>query len=319
MARRAPAATAIAAACSSVAAARTPSRSTSAAAAPRKQAITGLPAGARARQHACRRLRGAGGLETSTMTRVPGSAASSSIARSIVAPPTSALQVASAGAERVRYADARPDRRARSPAAAPCPRRRRRRSGPCAPRWRSRAARRRRSTVPQSGPITSSPRASDSRLSSISSARLTLSLNSITFRPSRSALSASAAAYSPGVEMSARVGVGLRLERHSDAARRALPRRASSARPPRRRARARARLRRARRATASSLSPCATASRSLGRSLDRALEQPRFAQQVEVALGRHHHRGLAYARQARRYAPRAASATRSRGRCCGRS
>ena len=62
--------------------------------------------------------------------------------------------------------------------------------------------------VPQSGPMTSSSRFAAARLSAISSASETLSLKSMTFRPSASAFSASAAAYSPGTETSARFAPG---------------------------------------------------------------------------------------------------------------
>src|SRR5438034_884016 len=65
-----------------------------------------------------------------------------------------------------------------------------------------------RIAVPQSGPITSNPLRSARRLSSISSARDTLSLNRKTLRPRLSALSASAAAYVPGVEINTRLASG---------------------------------------------------------------------------------------------------------------
>jgi hypothetical protein len=57
--------------------------------------------------------------------------------------------------------------------------------------------------VPQSGPMTMSPRASAWRLSVTSSASATLSEKSMTLRPRFTAFSASAAAYSPGTEISA--------------------------------------------------------------------------------------------------------------------
>ena len=58
--------------------------------------------------------------------------------------------------------------------------------------------------VPQSGPITIRSLSRATRLSIASSDPDTLLLNSMTFSPRFSALSASAAAYSPGVEISAR-------------------------------------------------------------------------------------------------------------------
>ena len=77
--------------------------------------------------------------------------------------------------------------------------------------------------VPQSGPITSSSRFAAARLSAISSASGTLSLKSMTLRPSPSAFQASAAAYSPGTDTSARFGPGdastaIRIERGCAAA-----------------------------------------------------------------------------------------------------
>src|SRR5262249_40890537 len=64
--------------------------------------------------------------------------------------------------------------------------------------------------VPQSGPIISKPRCFASRLSATSSSIGTLSLNIITCRPLFSARRASAAANSPGTEMSARFAAELR-------------------------------------------------------------------------------------------------------------
>ncbi len=58
--------------------------------------------------------------------------------------------------------------------------------------------------VPQSGPITRSFRLAAARLRATSSATATLSLKSMTLSPAASAFSASAAAYSPGTEISAR-------------------------------------------------------------------------------------------------------------------
>ncbi len=58
--------------------------------------------------------------------------------------------------------------------------------------------------VPASGPITSSPRSAASSFSATSASTGTLSLNSMTWSPARSASSASTYACSPGVEMSAR-------------------------------------------------------------------------------------------------------------------
>ena len=62
--------------------------------------------------------------------------------------------------------------------------------------------------VPQSGPITTSPRSRASRLREISSARATLSLKIMTLRPALSALRASAPAKSPGTEIKARFAFG---------------------------------------------------------------------------------------------------------------
>ena len=62
--------------------------------------------------------------------------------------------------------------------------------------------------VPQSGPISSRPRRSASRLSATSSSSDTWSENTIASSPSRSAFIASAAAYSPGQEISASVASG---------------------------------------------------------------------------------------------------------------
>ena len=62
--------------------------------------------------------------------------------------------------------------------------------------------------VPQSGPIMSRPRSSASRFSATSVSTGTLSLNSITCSPARSAFSASAPAYAPGTEISARFASG---------------------------------------------------------------------------------------------------------------
>ena len=58
--------------------------------------------------------------------------------------------------------------------------------------------------VPQSGPMTRRPFALPMVLRAISSSRLTLSLKIMAWRPCRSALRASAAAKSPGTEISAR-------------------------------------------------------------------------------------------------------------------
>src|SRR6266567_4521530 len=62
--------------------------------------------------------------------------------------------------------------------------------------------------VPQSGPITSSSRSRAKCFNAISSSSETLSLNNITLSPSRSAFIASAAAYSPGVEINAKLAAG---------------------------------------------------------------------------------------------------------------
>ena len=62
--------------------------------------------------------------------------------------------------------------------------------------------------VPQSGPITISPRSRALVFSATSCATLTLSENIITLQPSSSALSASSAAYSPAIEISARLAAG---------------------------------------------------------------------------------------------------------------
>ena len=62
--------------------------------------------------------------------------------------------------------------------------------------------------VPQSGPMTSSPRSAASSFRALSSAMRTLSLKIIACRPRRMALRASAAAKSPGTEISARLAPG---------------------------------------------------------------------------------------------------------------
>ncbi len=62
--------------------------------------------------------------------------------------------------------------------------------------------------VPQSGPITISPRSRALVFSATSCAGLTLSENIITLQPSSSARSANSAAYSPAIEISARLAAG---------------------------------------------------------------------------------------------------------------
>ena len=63
--------------------------------------------------------------------------------------------------------------------------------------------------VPQSGPMTRSPRSRASRFSATSSRSGTLSEKIMTSRPRRSAFRASAAAKSPGTEISARLASGI--------------------------------------------------------------------------------------------------------------
>ena len=63
--------------------------------------------------------------------------------------------------------------------------------------------------VPQSGPMTRSPRSRASRFSATSSRSGTLSEKIMTLRPRRSAFLASAAAKSPGTEISARLASGI--------------------------------------------------------------------------------------------------------------
>ena len=75
------------------------------------------------------------------------------------------------------------------------------------------------SAVPQSGPMTSSPRSFARRFSATSSSMETLSENIMTLSPRSSALRASCAANSPGTEMSARLRLRLELERAAQAAR----------------------------------------------------------------------------------------------------
>ena len=63
--------------------------------------------------------------------------------------------------------------------------------------------------VPQSGPITSCPRASPSRLRAASSSTGTLSLKTSTWSPAASARRASRAANGPGTETIARLAPGI--------------------------------------------------------------------------------------------------------------
>ena len=65
-----------------------------------------------------------------------------------------------------------------------------------------------RIAVPQSGPITRSSRWRASSFSAISSSSETLSLNIMTWSPALRAFRASAAAKSPGTEISARLALG---------------------------------------------------------------------------------------------------------------
>ena len=65
--------------------------------------------------------------------------------------------------------------------------------------------------VPQSGPIRASPFACAFCFNFNSSSTVTLSLNINTFNPSSSALSASNAAYAPGIEITARFASGIFL------------------------------------------------------------------------------------------------------------
>ena len=77
--------------------------------------------------------------------------------------------------------------------------------------------------VPQSGPITSRPSSRASRLSASSSASGTLSLKIMHMSPRCSALRASAAANSPGTEISARLASGCRCSAAAKRARIAMP------------------------------------------------------------------------------------------------
>ena len=191
------------AASSSVLAATTLARSTECASAPRKQATTGLPvAAARSRTRAA--TSGAGGLETRRMTRVSESAASSAIACNIEAPPISERK---SRPPVPRACDTPTPARPSSEVTCciPVPDAPTTPTGPRCTTLAKPSGTPLTIAVPQSGPITSSPRCAASRLSMTSSATLTLSLKSMTCRPSRNALSASAAAYSPGVDMRARL------------------------------------------------------------------------------------------------------------------
>ncbi len=159
---------------------------------PSSHATSGLPS-ARASASSRPATAGAGGLLTSTMTRVAGSAASSCRACVAAIPPTSAERsrppVPSAcvtpvpSASRCARTACRP-----VPEAATTP------IGP----GRTRLAKPRpvpaTTAVPQSGPSTSRPRCRAARLSATSSASGTWSLKRKTWRPAPSALHATSAA-----------------------------------------------------------------------------------------------------------------------------
>jgi hypothetical protein len=143
----------------------------------------------------------------STITRVSRSAARRSSAARVASPPTASLR--SRPPTPIAWLTPSPSRSmsevssCRPVPEAPM--------HPIAPRRTWLAKPRRRPSmiaVPQSGPRRSRPRSAASRLSAASSSSSTLPENSMTFRPRRSALRASAAAYSPGTEMRARLACG---------------------------------------------------------------------------------------------------------------
>ena len=175
-------------------------------AAPTKQTTTGFFAFAAAASTFAA-TDGAGGFEISTITFVSRSDASASRPASIVSPPTSSLR----SRPPVPIACETPAPSRSTSAVTCCRPVPEAATQPMAPRrtlFANASGTPSMIAVPQSGPITSSWRFAAARLSAISSASDTLSLKSMTLRPSARAFSASAAAYSPGTDTSARFGPG---------------------------------------------------------------------------------------------------------------
>ena len=176
-------------------------------AAPTKQTTTGFFAFAAAAS-TFSATTAAGGLEIRTITPVSRSDASAASPASIVSPPTSSLR----SRPPVPIACETPAPSRSTSAVTCCRPVPDAATQPIAPR-RTRFANASGTpsmiAVPQSGPMTSSFRFAAARFSATSSASATLSLKSMTLRPRASAFSASAAAYSPGTETSARFAPGV--------------------------------------------------------------------------------------------------------------
>ena len=126
---------------------------------------------------------GSGGLDTSTMSSVDGSAASSAKRGPGRATADARREVPAADPEAVADADPGCCRAGTSAAGPRCRWRPRCRPARAGPRWRTRARHRPPTAVPQSGPITSRPRRAASSLSRTSASTGTLSLKTSTDRP----------------------------------------------------------------------------------------------------------------------------------------